>query len=120
MKRNWFYFGFVGLAAVLLILWVADQALETVLQPEIDRPAGRSDSSPEGSPARELLPFSTLRGPSQATTVPSPLPTDWLRYSSGGTNRLAVLLTKTDSDWLTLAHGLRAIGVPFRLTTNTA
>lgn len=120
MKRNWLYIGLVGAAAVLLLLWMADQALETVLEPDIDRPAGRTDSLPEGTPAREMPPFPSLRGPSHATAVAPPLPTDWLRYSSGGTNRLAVLLTKADSDWLTLAHGLRAIGLPFLLTTNTA
>jgi len=79
MKRNWLYFGFVGAAAVLLLLWVADQALETVLEPDIARPAGRSDPLPEGTPAQEKLPFPALRGPLQDTSVPPPLPTDWHR-----------------------------------------
>lgn len=120
MKRNWLYFGVAGAVALALLLWTANQALETVMDPVDSSSTTDSASLPEALPAREVLPFPTLRGPLHDTSVPPPLPTDWHRYSAGGTNRLAVLLTKTDSAWLGLAHGLRTIGVPFLLTTNTA
>ena len=119
MKRNWLYFGFAGVVAVMLLLWTADQALETVLEPDPGQPASSGTALPDGMPAREVLPFPTLRGPLHGTSVPPPIPTAWQRYGTGGTNRLAVLLTKTDSAWLGLAHGLRAVGVPFLVTTNT-
>ena len=64
--------------------------------------------------------FAGVQGPTTISQIAQLVPTDWRRYSAGGTNRLAVLLTDTDSAWLGLAHGLRAIGVPFLLTTNTA
>ncbi|NBV24702.1 MAG: hypothetical protein EBS05_22625 [Proteobacteria bacterium] len=48
------------------------------------------------------------------------MPADWRGYGAGGTNRLAVLLTDTNSAWLGLAHGLRSFGVPFVVTTSAA
>lgn len=39
-------------------------------------------------------------------------------YGDGGSNSLAILLKETDTSWLGLAHGLKSIGVPFRIVTN--
>lgn len=59
-----------------------------------------------------------LRGPTNRTIIPPPIPTDWRAYSGGTTSRLAILLTQTNSAWLGLTHGLESIGVPFRVTTD--
>lgn len=126
MKRNWIYFPFAGLVAVALLVWVAKQAFKSGEKPPaakpIEPPAPKvgSASSPPAAPAVEMHRFPGVVGPTNVSQILPPAPTDWRRYSIGGTNRLAVLLTDTDSAWLGLAHGLRTIGVPFVLTTNTA
>ncbi|HAM52303.1 MAG TPA: hypothetical protein DCP92_17010 [Nitrospiraceae bacterium] len=61
--------------------------------------------------------FPGVTGPSQPTTPPvRALPTSWENYAKGSSSRLAVLLTDVDSDWLGIAHGLKAIGIPFVIT----
>jgi peptidoglycan/xylan/chitin deacetylase (PgdA/CDA1 family) len=55
-------------------------------------------------------------GPASSTHIRHSAPTQWPAFSSGGTSRLAVLLTDTTAPWLPLAHGLRTIGVPFVIT----
>jgi len=37
-------------------------------------------------------------------------------YGHGTTSRLAILLTDPDSSWLGLTHGLKSIGIPFKIT----
>ncbi|MFM8468461.1 MAG: hypothetical protein ACKODH_00580 [Limisphaerales bacterium] len=126
MKRNWIYFPFAGLVAVALLVWVAKQALRPEAKPPGAKAAGppasqvASPRPPSVAQAVELHRFPGVAGPTNATVLAAPAPTDWRRYGSGGTNRLAILLTQTDSAWLGLAHGLRSIGVPFLFTTNTA
>jgi hypothetical protein len=53
---------------------------------------------------------------SPPTHVPPVVPASWHSFATGGTSRLAVLLTDTTALWLPLAHGLRSIGVPFVIT----
>ncbi len=60
--------------------------------------------------------FPGIAGPDVATPIPSPQPANWQQYGEGGTSSLAILLTDADSAWLGLAHGLKSIGVPFRIT----
>lgn len=126
MKRNWIYFPFAGLVAVALLVWVAKQAFKSGERPPVEKPIEPpapkvgSVPSPSAAPAVEMHRFPGVIGPTNVSHIPPPPPTDWRRYSSGGTNRLAILLTEPDSAWLGLAHGLRTIGVPFLLTTNTA
>ena len=60
--------------------------------------------------------FKGVSGPQERTTVAPAQPARWHDYESGGTGRLALLLTDPDSAWLGLAHGLKSIGVPFRIT----
>ena len=48
--------------------------------------------------------------------MPDHVPTAWRNYEQGSTSRLAILLTDPDSSWLGLAHGLKSIGIPFRIT----
>jgi hypothetical protein len=60
--------------------------------------------------------FPGVSGPDHATVVPPRVSTAWTTYAEGGKSRLAILLTDADSSWLGLAHGLKSIGVPFRIT----
>lgn len=121
MKRNWFYFPLAGVLALALLGWVARQAFKPMAPPPAaPTPAPAEQSAAPPAPAVELHRFPGVVGPTNASQIEPPVPTDWRRYASGGTNRLAVLLTDPDSAWLGLAHGLRSIGVPFLLTTNTA
>ena len=64
--------------------------------------------------------FEGLSGPSQSTMVPLPSPTTATKYAKGSPSRLAVLLTDSSASWLSLAHGLKAIGVPFLITQDFA
>ena len=57
-----------------------------------------------------------IEGPLDSTRVGEAEATPWRSYAEGGPGRMAVLLTDTASAWLTLAHGLKTIGVPFRIT----
>lgn len=123
MKRNWIYFPFAGLVALALLVWVAKQAFKPAEQPPPatpTAPAAKKVEVPAPTPAVALHRFPGVVGPTNIAQIPPPVPADWRRYSSGGTNRLAILLTDTDSAWLGLAHGLRSLGVPFLLTTNAA
>ena len=123
MKRNWFYFPVAGVLALALLGWVARQAFKSVEPPSpapTPPPAAQRAAAPAPPPAVELHRFPGVVGPTNLSQILPPVSTDWRRYSPGGTNRLAVLLTDPDSAWLGLAHGLRSIGVPFLLTTNTA
>lgn len=61
-----------------------------------------------------------LDGPAEISPVVEQDPSDWKLYDRGETSRLAILLTSEDSAWLGLAHGLRSIGVPFRITRDVA
>ena len=121
MKRNWFYFPVAGLFALALLGWVAKQALKS--RDKTPPPPVASPEPKWATPAAatiELHRFPGVAGPTNLSQILPPAPTDWRRYNAGGTNRLAILLTDPDSAWLGLAHGLRSIGVPFLLTTNTA
>ena len=60
--------------------------------------------------------FSGVSGPDGLTVVPPPRAADWRDYQRDGHSRLAVLLMDEDSAWLGLAHGLKAIGLPFTIT----
>lgn len=120
MKRNWLYFPLAGALALGLLVWVAKQAFKS---PAVTpAPAPVPSERPPASPASvvEMHRFPGVIGPANASQILPAEPTGWRHYSAGGTNRLAILLTDTNSAWLGLAHGLRSIGVPFLLTTNTA
>ena len=67
-------------------------------------------------PEKDFHRFPGVSGPSHATVMPAHVPTAWTTYEKGSTSRLAILLTDPDSSWLGLAHGLKSIGVPFRIT----
>ncbi len=69
-----------------------------------------------GIPDQDIHRFPGLSGPDHATVVPPRAPTAWTTYGGGSKSRLAILLTDPDSSWLGLAHGLKSIGVPFRIT----
>jgi len=60
--------------------------------------------------------FPDVTGPSGKTVVEPKVPTPLAKYAQGLPSRLALLITEPDSSWLGLAHGLKAIGVPFEVT----
>jgi len=59
-----------------------------------------------------------VSGPEDESAFPEKPGTLWQKYSQGGVNRLAVLLTDTSASWLGVAHGLKTIGIPFIITTD--
>lgn len=123
MKRNWVYFTFAGAVALALMAWTARQASRSLRQPEpapVPATGTVKKNLPAAAPAIELHRFPGVQGPTHVSQVPSAVPAEWQRYGTGGTNRLAVLLTDTNSAWLGLAHGLRSIGVPFVMTPQPA
>ena len=69
-------------------------------------------------PEQDFHRFAGVSGPRHVTVVPPKVPTSWSTYGKGSGSRLAILLTDPDSAWLGLAHGLKSIGVPFRITRN--
>jgi len=65
---------------------------------------------------QDVYRFPGVAGPEGITTVAEPNTHALLRYSAGSPSRLAILLTEPDASWLGLAHGLKAMGVPFLIT----
>ncbi len=64
--------------------------------------------------------FKDVRGPAGGSHIAEPVPARIEDFASGGTHRLAVLVTDRNSGWLGLARGFKAHGVPFILTTDPA
>lgn len=62
--------------------------------------------------------FPGISGPEASTTVSRNVPVEWKQYDHAAPGAMAILLTNPDSSWLGLAHGLKTIGVPFRITTD--
>lgn len=82
--------------------------------------AVRKNEYPESYTVRSADVFVAkgIVGPEDRSLLPERSPSTWKSYSEGGTSRLAVLLTDTASSWLGVVHGLKAMGVPFCLTTD--
>jgi hypothetical protein len=70
--------------------------------------------------SQDVFLFEGLSGPESISVIESTQTTDWRIYDQGGKNRLAILLTDPDSAWLGLVHGLKTIGVPFRITRDVS
>jgi hypothetical protein len=66
----------------------------------------------------EIFIASGINGPEDKSVFAGRSHTSWTNFSSGSTNRLAILLTDTSASWLGIAHGLKSIGVPFLITTD--
>ncbi len=62
--------------------------------------------------------FEGVEGPAQADVLFQPVNANPSDYDTGQTSRLAIWLTREDSNWLALVSGLKSIGIPFRLTTD--
>ena len=62
--------------------------------------------------------FDGVSGPDSVNTIAVAQAAQWQQYDNGASSRLAILLTDKNSAWLGLVHGLKTIGVPFRITTN--
>lgn len=59
-----------------------------------------------------------VAGPHVATVMPEEGFESTQQYEEGDTSRLALFITDTDSAWLGLVHGLKAIGIPFKITND--
>lgn len=66
--------------------------------------------------AKDIYHFDDIAGPEGKAVLPQPSRTSWEPYQTDSPNRLAVLLTDTNSAWLGLVHALKTIGIPFVLT----
>ncbi len=64
-----------------------------------------------------LSEYETHRPP---TSVANASPATVDQFDVGGTERLAVLVTDSADQWLGVAHGMKVLGVPFRMTTDPA
>jgi hypothetical protein len=64
----------------------------------------------------EIFEAPHVTGPDSKSVFPEHVPTGFQKYSGGGANRLAIFVTDSASSWLGVAHGLKAIGVPFMVT----
>ena len=64
----------------------------------------------------EIFEAPRVTGPDSKSVFPEHVATTFQKYSGGNANRLAVLVTDSASSWLGIAHGLKAIGVPFMVT----
>ena len=73
---------------------------------------------PETYQARnsEVFAAKDVQGPLDHSQFPAQHITSWKQFENGSDSRLAILLTDTGSSWIGLAHGLKAIGVPFIIT----
>lgn len=80
----------------------------------------RDNRYPENYVVRknEIFIAPDVRGPEDKSSLSEKNTTSFTSFSSGSTSRLAILLTDTASSWLGVAHGLKAIGVPFIITTD--
>ena len=95
----------VGAALVLLSLVAGSWLL---FWSHIDRPID--------IPEQDFHRFPGVAGLSHVTVVPPRVPASWTTYGQGSKSRMAILLTDPNSSWLGLAHGLKSIGIPFRIT----
>ena len=81
---------------------------------------GLSAVAPESplvrSARNDSLTLPDARGPAGESPRPQEIKADWREYGSGEPSRLAILLTKSDSAWLGLAHGMKSFGIPFMIT----
>lgn len=61
--------------------------------------------------------FPELTGPIESTVIPSNIPPRTVpeTYFDESTSGIAVLLQDSNASWLGIAHGLKSIGVPFRV-----
>ena len=66
----------------------------------------------------EIFEAPRVTGPDSKSVFPEHTATAFQKYSGGSSNRLAVLVTDSASSWLGIAHGLKAIGIPFMITGN--
>ncbi len=59
-----------------------------------------------------------MEGPVEISEIFEPVPARPQDYNQGEASRLAIWLTSEDSHWLALMSGLKAKGIPFRVTTD--
>src|SRR5580692_6063120 len=59
-----------------------------------------------------------VEGPQESSSIAAPRQTPLTAYGADSPSRLSLLVDNTHSNWLSVAHGLKAIGVPFSVTTS--
>src|SRR6186997_2397381 len=64
----------------------------------------------------EIFEAPRVKGPDSKSVFPDREPTSFQKYSGGSSSRMAIYVTDSASSWLGIAHGLKAIGVPFMVT----
>lgn len=79
---------------------------------------GQVHASPKRQTNPAVFVFPDARGPTTKTTILPGTPATPEQFPCKKSSRLAVLLTDEASSWLSLAHGLRTIGIPFCFTRN--
>ena len=60
--------------------------------------------------------YEGVSGPEKSTPLMAAAPLGPEQFDQGEPSRLAVLITEDTSNWLSLARGLKTIGIPFRMT----
>ena len=60
--------------------------------------------------------FANVSGPQETSSLREPLAMRVYEYERGGPNRLAVLVTDPESDWMGLVRGFRSHGIPATFT----
>jgi len=68
-------------------------------------------------PSRVMM-FEVISGPDAISAMPDRPHAQISDYGEGSENRLAVLITDENSNWLGVAHGFKTIGIPFIMTTD--
>lgn len=77
---------------------------------------GRDAPTTEQTIEPNELAFPGLRGPAQATAVPTTPPrTPLSDYTDGSVDALGLLVLDESSSWLGLVHGLKSVGLPVRV-----
>ena len=94
-----------GLAVLVLLLLMGGWAL---FWSQSDRP--------HEVPEQDFYRFPGLSGPNHVTVVPPKVPTSWNRYGQGIEQSSGDSADRSGLLLVALAHGLKSIGVPFRIT----
>lgn len=66
----------------------------------------------------EIYRFDDVSGPNTESRIAEPVATRVEDFDKGGPNRLAVLVTDPNSDWMGLVRGFKSHGIPATFTTD--
>jgi hypothetical protein len=104
---------YLGGIAVLILLWTcgSDKKGDAI-------GAIKTTEYPETYEVRksEIFEAPKVVGPDSKSVFPEHVSTTFQNYSGGSSSRMAIYVTDSACSWLGIAHGLKAIGVPFIVT----